>query len=596
MIKKLVLLLLAGITVSYGSVGWNDLVETDLRLHHAGDYYQIHLDAYADSDGIHLVFDIYDTLMYALVDSEGDIVRQSVLDTHTMTEFPSISGHNGLLYVVYAKNDDLLLKTSTNAGTSWSNEASNSTVNEEFSGLDATSNDQGLHVVWSTETNDDPHSDIFDTYYSLFSTSTGWGTNQEVTNYGSATLGGNPTISLSEDRAHIAFNYGTERYNGYQMVAEGTAFTRDKNLSTGSWYTPQTLHSSYSAFQMLVATDDDLHGFYVDSRAWGDTFHRERTIASSSWPTGLGTSVHSLGNMAYGAMSATINSDQDVDFVYLTNYIGSYADIKYRQYSSSWGNATTIVEDELYETYRFLSSSAVGDDIYVVIMRVYSAQPPVSGQYFEVDYIQYDALPETPANFTKSGSVGQNPTLSWSANIEPDLDYYQLYKQENGGNWFTWTTVDKGTTSRTDNGVTIAVGKFVEQVCYKITAVDVGGNESPASIPRCTGVDGISKGVSNNSNSLSPEGFSVLLPYPNPFNPSTSIQYTLPKPSSVSIAVSNMKGNIVANYRQENQSPGFYEYAWNGVDDDGIAQPSGIYIFTFSTPDYRAIHKAVLVR
>ncbi len=243
MIKKHVLFLLTGIVMGSKSVGWNDLVETDLRLHHSGDYYQIHLDAYADSDGIHLVFDVYDTLMYALIDSEGDIVRQSVLDTHTMTEFPSIAGEDGDLYIVWARNDDLILKTSSDAGATWSNQTSYGTLNDEFSGLDAEADDRGLHVTWSTETDDDPHSNEFDTHYILFTASSGWDGYQEVSNYGSATLGGNPTIALSEDRAHIAFNYGTERYNGYQMQAEGTAYTRDKNLNTGSWYTPQTLHS-----------------------------------------------------------------------------------------------------------------------------------------------------------------------------------------------------------------------------------------------------------------------------------------------------------------------------------------------------------------
>ncbi len=347
---------------------------------------------------------------------------------------------------------------------------------------------------------------------------------------------------------------------------------------------------------MLVATDDDLHGFYVDSRAWGDTFHRERTISSSSWPTGIGTSVHSLGNMAYGAMSATVNSDQDVDFVYMSYYIGGAADIKYRQYSSSWGSATTIVEDELYESYRFLSSSAVGNDIYVVLMRVYSGTPPLSGQYFEIDYIQYDATPAPPANFTLSGAIGQHPTLSWTANKETDLDYYKIYKNENGGNWFHWSTIDEGTTAKTDNGVYIASGKFIDQVCYKITAVDEGGNESSASIPRCTGVDGISKGVSENNSPNLPNEYEIYPPFPNPFNPSTSIQYSLPEATNVEIAVRNMNGNVVATFRQENQAAGFNEYQWNGLDNEGKAQPSGVYIFTFSSLGYSAVQKAVLIR
>jgi hypothetical protein len=62
--------------------------------------------------------------------------------------------------------------------------------------------------------------------------------------------------------------------------------------------------------------------------------------------------------------------------------------------------------------------------------------------------------------------------------------------------------------------------------------------------------------------------------YPNPFNPSTTISYSLTKTGFVSLDVYNIKGQLVENLVQENKLPNTYQLTWNA---EGIS--SGIYFY-----------------
>jgi hypothetical protein len=69
-----------------------------------------------------------------------------------------------------------------------------------------------------------------------------------------------------------------------------------------------------------------------------------------------------------------------------------------------------------------------------------------------------------------------------------------------------------------------------------------------------------------------------LQTYPNPFNPSTTISFELPGPTSVSLAVYDVSGRLVkVVLSREMLSRGRHERVWNGRDIRGRLVPSGIY-------------------
>jgi hypothetical protein len=64
---------------------------------------------------------------------------------------------------------------------------------------------------------------------------------------------------------------------------------------------------------------------------------------------------------------------------------------------------------------------------------------------------------------------------------------------------------------------------------------------------------------------------------PNPFNPKTRIEFSLGKAGPVSLAVYNLRGELVARLAEETFAIGSHAVEWNGQDSRGQASPSGIY-------------------
>jgi hypothetical protein len=64
---------------------------------------------------------------------------------------------------------------------------------------------------------------------------------------------------------------------------------------------------------------------------------------------------------------------------------------------------------------------------------------------------------------------------------------------------------------------------------------------------------------------------------PNPFNPKTRIEFTLGKAGPVSLAVYNLRGELVARLAEETFAVGSHAVEWGGLDSRGQASPSGIY-------------------
>lgn len=79
--------------------------------------------------------------------------------------------------------------------------------------------------------------------------------------------------------------------------------------------------------------------------------------------------------------------------------------------------------------------------------------------------------------------------------------------------------------------------------------------------------------------------------WPNPFNPSTSIQYSLPDPGKVTIKIFNLIGQQAALLIDEPQQPGIHTINWTPGN-----LPSGIYLVYFLTAKYTQVRKILFLK
>ena len=96
-----------------------------------------------------------------------------------------------------------------------------------------------------------------------------------------------------------------------------------------------------------------------------------------------------------------------------------------------------------------------------------------------------------------------------------------------------------------------------------------------------------------------PAAFALGANYPNPFNPSTTIEYVVPDspaPLPVSLKVYDLGGRLVRVLVDAEQEPGIRRAEWDGRDESGRRSGSGIYFCHLVVGEHRATHKMVLIK
>lgn len=97
--------------------------------------------------------------------------------------------------------------------------------------------------------------------------------------------------------------------------------------------------------------------------------------------------------------------------------------------------------------------------------------------------------------------------------------------------------------------------------------------------------------VSVKSKEQQPLAYSLEQSYPNPFNPTTTIEFSIAQASEVKLVVYNQLGQTVATLVNERLSAGSYTVDWNA---EGL--PSGVYYYRISAGDFTQIRKSILMK
>jgi len=96
---------------------------------------------------------------------------------------------------------------------------------------------------------------------------------------------------------------------------------------------------------------------------------------------------------------------------------------------------------------------------------------------------------------------------------------------------------------------------------------------------------------------VAPSGLVVLEPnVPNPFNPATTLRFTIPVAGRVLLAIHGVDGRRLTVLVNGPRSAGAHEVTWRGLDRAGRAVPSGIYVAVLEASGERRSRNLVLLR
>jgi len=90
--------------------------------------------------------------------------------------------------------------------------------------------------------------------------------------------------------------------------------------------------------------------------------------------------------------------------------------------------------------------------------------------------------------------------------------------------------------------------------------------------------------------------FQLLQNRPNPFNPATTIEYTLATGSLVKLDIYNLRGRLVRELVNARQEPGRYCVLWDGRDGAGRTLASGAYVYRLEAGSSLSIKRMLLVK
>ncbi len=97
-----------------------------------------------------------------------------------------------------------------------------------------------------------------------------------------------------------------------------------------------------------------------------------------------------------------------------------------------------------------------------------------------------------------------------------------------------------------------------------------------------------------------PLAFNLSQNYPNPFNPETMINYAIPARESgtqlVSLRIINLLGQVVRTLVNEQKAPGSYQVVWDGRNDHRRQMASGVYLYSITAGDFRAVRKMTVLK
>jgi len=181
-----------------------------------------------------------------------------------------------------------------------------------------------------------------------------------------------------------------------------------------------------------------------------------------------------------------------------------------------------------------------------------------------------------------SGSAGEMMNiLSWEEPMPhgADLIGYNVYRNE------IMISADPVTETEYEDSDVVAG----ETYTYYVTAVYEQGESSPSNMVNITTVDA-------DDVTITPLVTELRGNYPNPFNPDTTIKFTLESDEFVILEIYNSRGQMIRSLVNEFKQAGEHQVFWNGRDEQNRNVASGVYFYRMKSGRYTSTKKMLMMK
>lgn len=189
------------------------------------------------------------------------------------------------------------------------------------------------------------------------------------------------------------------------------------------------------------------------------------------------------------------------------------------------------------------------------------------------------SLPVTLAEFTAAVTPSQEVIITWVTQSENNLSHYNLYRD---GIWLHWENAVNSLVPNTYQYIDQEIGPE-GLYSYLLEAVELDGRVTeygPYLLQVVFHDDPVSPSM--------PDITALHGNFPNPFNPSTIIHFTIKDGERGELIISNSRGRILLT---ESFEAGTYDYHW-----DAMGLDSGIYFYRLQTESYLGVRKMIILK
>ncbi len=271
----------------------------------------------------------------------------------------------------------------------------------------------------------------------------------------------------------------------------------------------------------------------------------------------------------------------------------------YKRNSNRWVYVTPITTDNLYEHGRLLAIRDDGDTSIIATASQVGATTTYNQAMSFVFNLDFPSL-----GWSADGSTlycVYSVTMPDTSQGYNQRDLFCSYSLDEGANWSTplrltnTPTIDESYPSVSDWNKGSSGNPYEVNIVYMkdpgVGPTSFGGT-APASrntlvYRKLTAINII--GINNNQTLL--RDYHLAQNFPNPFNPTTKIEYNLIKSGLVTLKVFDILGREVATLVNEVQTTGVKEVEFNAAN-----LPSGIYFYTINTGGFTDTKKMILVK